>query len=339
MGYIPALATLPARMTRPQISLAHVHMQDSVPAKIRFVHAGNVFEFVLMDGSNMETGAYFNQFLEHIGHTQRIFNIEDEEWVWEKETGVFIFADKVRFPEILQQLNHGDGLDIKAQMPPPPTKNEILRGWCEMCISCNRHDNYARLDDYSDTLIEYYKADTQEAIYPTTQVLIAEAISLKARYLRQLGDRKRERECHEFIIEHFGAHPALPVTIGKAWNELGYILLRDAKSAWNPQESFASDVKNESQKLLLQAQAALETAHEKMPKYGVVLGNLAYVLWLSDKAGDAETTLRRAFSMPIKSGKPLFEAICSDIATNPIPPDAGFKELLQRVWQETGAFP
>jgi hypothetical protein len=80
----------------------------------------------------------------------------------------------------------------------------------------------------------------------------------------------------------------------------------------------------------------LKTAHEKRPNSGAVLGNLAYVLWLSGETEDAETTLRRALSSPIESGEWLFEATRSDIATTPIPPDIGFEELLNRVWRETG---
>jgi hypothetical protein len=116
--YLPAVAVLPARMARPQIHLTHVHTHDRGLETIRFVHAENVFEFTLtdMDLDPREAGAYFNQFLEYIGHPQRIFNIYDGGSCLDKEAAAFICADKARFPEILRQLNHGDDLDILVEM-------------------------------------------------------------------------------------------------------------------------------------------------------------------------------------------------------------------------------
>jgi hypothetical protein len=127
-NYLPALMSLPARMTWPQIDLTHVHIQDIGLGKIRFVHAGSVFEFDMVEEEldsddpiafNLGAAAYFNRFLEDIGHPQRIFSLDDGSYFWEKETGVFICADKARFPEMLRQLNHGNELEIKAEMPFP----------------------------------------------------------------------------------------------------------------------------------------------------------------------------------------------------------------------------
>jgi hypothetical protein len=62
-------------------------------------------------------GLVSRRFLEYIGHPQRIFNIDDGGYFWEKETAVPICADKTRFPEMLRQLNCRNDLDIKAKMP------------------------------------------------------------------------------------------------------------------------------------------------------------------------------------------------------------------------------
>ena len=279
----------------------------------------------------LKAAAYFNRFLEHIGHPQRIFSLDDGSFFLEKETCVFICADKARFPETLRLLNHGNDLEIKAEMPSlsSPAKEKVLRNLCENCISSNQMGNYVILDDCSDRLVAYYEKYHQEAIFPATQMLIVQAMSLKAHYLKRLGYRAEERASHEFIIKHFGQCPALPVSIGKAWSGLGSSFLLDAKSAWND----APTARN----LLRQARTTLETACVKRPDSGAALGNLAYALWLSGEAENAELTLRRAFSSPIESGKWLHEAMRSDIATHPIPPDAGFEALLNRVWRESGA--
>jgi tetratricopeptide (TPR) repeat protein len=316
-------------MTRPQIDLTHVHTQSIGLETIRFVHAENVFEFFLLV-ETLEGVACFNQFLECIGHPQRIFNIDDGGSWWEKETAALICADKARFPEILQQLNHGDDLDCKAEMPPLPTKSKILGDLCDMCISSDKFGNRSNLDYYGDCLVEYYTADPQENISLSTQILIAQALSLKAGYLQQLGSnaerqerhgyRAKERASYEFIIEHFEQHPALPETIGRAWSGLGRCFLLEAKSAWNDAPA--------ARELLRKARTALETAHEKRLNSGAVLGNLAYALWLSGETKDAETTLRHAFSSLIESGEKLYEGMCSDIAAYPIPSDAGFKKTL-----------
>jgi hypothetical protein len=328
---MPAVAVLPARMARPQIHLTHVHTHGRGLEIIRFVHAENVFEFTLtdMDLDPREAGAYFNQFLEYIGHPQRIFNIYDGGSWWEKEAAAFIFADKARFPEILRQLNHGDDLDILVETPPLPTKDKVLNDLSYMCVSCCRDNFLDNAIGYGNYLVEYYATESQEVINPSTQQSVAEALFNRALYLQRLGRKAEERASYEFIIKHFEQHLALPETIGKAWSGLGHCLLLDAKSAWIDAPT--------AQKLLRQAQTALETAYEKRPNSGAVLGNLAYVLWLSGEAENAGTALRRAFSSPIESGKWLFETTRADIATSPIPPDAGFGQLLQRVWQETGA--
>jgi hypothetical protein len=326
-------------MARPQIDMTHVYIHNFSFGKIRFSHAGSVFEFdvieeELEDGSdpvcfNLSASAHFNRFLEYIGHPQRIFSIDDGSYFWEKETGVFLCADKARFPELIRQLNEISDLAIKVEMPSlsPPAKNKVLNNLCRYCIDYDHDGNYPALDDYSDRLVECYKTSPQEAISPATQALIVQAMSLKASYLKRLGHRAEERASYEFIVENFGQNSALSATVGKAWSELGSMFLRDAKVAWNDVSS--------ARNLLQKARTALETAHEKKPHSGTELGNLAYVLWLSGETQNAEMTLRRAFSMPFESGKWLFETMCADSATHPIPPDAGFREFLRRIWQET----
>jgi hypothetical protein len=125
-GYLGVVVALSARIVRPRLDLTHMFSFGSNSNKIRFVHAGSTFEFTLLhdDGDYDERGkegreaaACFNQFLEHIGHPQRIFRIDDGGFFWEKEIAVFISADKARFPKLIRQLNELSDPALKVEMP------------------------------------------------------------------------------------------------------------------------------------------------------------------------------------------------------------------------------
>jgi tetratricopeptide (TPR) repeat protein len=171
--------------------------------------------------------------------------------------------------------------------------------------------------------------DQMIALHVENTELIARAMCYKGRALENLNRYEEAIAVYDRVIAVYDkdAVPALRELAVLAMNCKGFSLLCQAKSSWsNDADKFNN--------LLLQARQLLESAQKKQPQSGMIQGNLAYVVWLMDDTELAERLFRSALVAQENGGKWLYKKMLAAFEKFPIEPDAGVKELLERLWIE-----
>ena len=157
------------------------------------------------------------------------------------------------------------------------------------------------------------------------QELVADALVNKGVALVNLDKADDAIATFDNLISRFGnsSERVLHEQAGLALNGKAYILLLQSKENWNNATQSTSH--------LIEAQSLLEQAKLKAAEktLATILGNLAYVQWLLGNHEQARIHLTECLE---KGGEEIYLATLEDIEKHTIPPDAGFKALLENLW-------
>ena len=161
----------------------------------------------------------------------------------------------------------------------------------------------------------------------TLSVVSVNALSNKASALTALDRLDEANSIYDSIFQQFGSStiPSLKDISNRCLNGKGYILILRAKLAW---EDEASRAKNLQEALQL-FNAADYTLQKNVEEF--LLGNLAYCLWLLERSAETIDPLTKALKI---GGSSLRDAELKDTEIHSVPPDAGFRDLINKVWQD-----
>ncbi len=161
------------------------------------------------------------------------------------------------------------------------------------------------------------------------QELVANALVNKGITLGDLGRHEEAIQVCDELLRRYGEAKelALQEQVAKAFNGLGFTLLMAAKRHWLDRDLARLNLD------LARKHLERALAIRPMPSNGMVLGNLAYVLYLLGDAAQAQTTFDVALRAQKLGGKSLYEGILKDLEQCPIEPDAGMRELVEAAWQ------
>lgn len=143
--------------------------------------------------------------------------------------------------------------------------------------------------------IAYYQQVVKrygDSSLPVLQECVARALDNQGATLVKQGLHEEAIACCQKVVASYGdsSLPVLQECVARALNGHGFTQLIQAKHSWNNEI--------ERTKLLSESLALLERAKEKVRDTKVkamVLGNVAYVLWLMGRDGEVEMPLREAF--------------------------------------------
>ncbi len=85
---------------------------------------------------------------------------------------------------------------------------------------------------------------------------------------------------------------------------------------------------------LKEAVGLFAQARQRNPDSAVVIGNQAYAAWLLGDAKLAEDSFRQALRARTDGGEAIYKATLGDLELHPVPEDAGFRTLIERLWAE-----
>lgn len=232
------------------------------------------------------------------------------------------------------QMGHNDKeiatydqlIDTYRADPAPAIRGQVANAMVNKGVAHGQiGDNDKEIATY-DQVIDAYRADSTPAI----RELVAKAMVNKGITHGQMSDNGKAITTYEQVIDTYLADPAPAIReqVAQALNGRGFNSLLTAKQALSNQN------KPEANELLHKALADLQAAIERKPECGAILGNLAYVQWLLKLPAEAEATFRNALNSKENGGEFLYKATLNDIAQHPIPEDAGFHEMVKRLWVE-----
>ncbi|REG19051.1 hypothetical protein ATI61_1231, partial [Archangium gephyra] len=140
--------------------------------------------------------------------------------------------------------------------------------------------------------------------------------------------RQEAIDCYEQVLSRFGdaKEVSLREQVAMALNSIGFDLLLESKRAWSDE-----DLRTRG---LVAAEARFSRAREQDPNDYFVLGNLAYVNFLSGRRELVSEMLQRAFEL---GGEELYKETIKDSEKNTVPEDAEFRVLVEKVWAEMQA--
>lgn len=163
---------------------------------------------------------------------------------------------------------------------------------------------------------------------PALQEFVAKALVNQGAVLGRKDKHEEANACYQQVVARYGDSPlpALQEQVASAFNGHGFIQLVQSKRSWNQE--------TERTKLLSESLVLFERAKEKtqdIQDKAMVLGNVAYALWLLGRESEVETPLREALTM---GGEKTFKDEIADTKISPVPKDAGFEQLVTRLWKE-----
>lgn len=151
-----------------------------------------------------------------------------------------------------------------------------------------------------------------------------------------LGKQNKQSEklaCHQQVIQRFEHSPSekLQGQVATALNGIGFAQVINAKEIWSKEE--------ERTRLLTESLSLFKQSQEKNPPNdlkAVVLGNVAYALWLLGREAEVEAPLREALTM---GGEKIFNGEIEDTKISTVPIDSDFEQLVTRLWSEISCKP
>ncbi|WP_224241618.1 tetratricopeptide repeat protein [Hyalangium gracile] len=139
----------------------------------------------------------------------------------------------------------------------------------------------------------------------------------------QLGRAEEAVASYEEVVRRFGEAAEVPLKklVAIALNSLGFDLLLKTKRSWSDSGSRKRD--------LGLAEARFLSAHEYASSNSMVMGNLAYVYFLSGRRELVSEMLQRALQA---GGEELYNATIQDTKTDSVPEDAEFRAIVEKTW-------
>jgi hypothetical protein len=152
----------------------------------------------------------------------------------------------------------------------------------------------------------------------------------KGRQMGKQGDLEAEAALGAEAATLLGPKPSLEArqTLAQGWLSLGYWQIMRAKRAWAEPGQGAQVAQDLADSLVSSRRAEQDLDPSNQP---VVAGNIAYALFLSGQPGPAEAILRGALK---HGGQRLKDGELEDAGKTPVPPDADFIALVNRIWAE-----
>ena len=121
--------------------------------------------------------------------------------------------------------------------------------------------------------------------------------------------------------------PCVRDAVNQSLNNRAMARLQAARKAWPGDRARAAA-------LLRAALSDLRACQRRGANDGIVLANLAHVLWLRGDRQAAEASLRAAFSDPDDGGETLYRGVLDDLTVHPIAPDRALRRMIDRVWND-----
>ena len=206
--------------------------------------------------------------------------------------------------------------DIQAQ-----TKAQLMFNKGIALGQLNRNED--AVATYEAIINEFGTAEELEL-----RATVARSMFNKGVRLRKLNRNEEEIAAYDKVITEFdNTKEAIfiePVT--QAFNNKGFNLMCTAKANWE-NTSLA-------QNLLADAYYACSQCSTRNSDHGMAHGNLGYITWLQGDAVAAEQHFRRGLSSAINGGEKLYKDTLADFEIHPIAPDQGFRELVEKLWEE-----
>ncbi len=220
--------------------------------------------------------------------------------------------------EMYNELNHRFGGSDELELQEPVARALVNKGITLGQLGCLKD----AVDVYDDVISRF---GSSEAL--SLQESVAQALANKSIALKLLNRHEETLQVYDQLVllyeKHHGLVSKNPLI--HALNNKNFNALIVAKAQWKEQEL--------AHVYLHVAKYGFGQALEKASDPTIeatILGNLAYVEFLLSQPDQAETHLREALE---KGGEKLYRATLEDIAMHPIPPDADFQALLERLWQ------
>ncbi|MDD4906920.1 MAG: hypothetical protein PHD39_12305, partial [Methylobacter tundripaludum] len=159
------------------------------------------------------------------------------------------------------------------------------------------------------------------------QEAVAQTLVNKGITLGNLQQPEAEIAAYDELLRRFSTslEPALKKHVAHVSNSRGFAMLLKAKKAYNNPKQWQSLL----QAALTYFEQAL--AHIELDHRALVLGNQGYTLFLLEHKTESERVLQEALGL---GGQTLYEAELADSRIEPLPEDAAFCTLLDRLWHE-----
>lgn len=174
-----------------------------------------------------------------------------------------------------------------------------------------------------DQVMQRFGSSTNQAL----SVISVQALANKASALIALDRFDDANSIHDNLLSQVGSStvPDQKDISNRCLNGKGYIQILRAKLAWEDESSRAKHLQDALQ-LFNAADYTLQKNVE-----GFLLSNLAYCLWLLGRNNESIEPLTKALKI---GGETLRDAELKDTSIHPVPPDAGFRDLINRIWLE-----
>lgn len=174
-----------------------------------------------------------------------------------------------------------------------------------------------------ESLIAQYIADKDAGV----REMVAKAMVNKGLTFERLGQSDEAIKIYDSLIAQYGADKESGVReqVGSAYNGKGFKQLCQVKENWISQAA--------KEQLLPEAHRLFNEAQKYSRDSAVILGNQAYSAWLSGNSDEAETLFRSALTAA-GGGESIYSATLGDFDIHPIPEDEGFRQLVERLFEE-----
>jgi len=154
--------------------------------------------------------------------------------------------------------------------------------------------------------------------------LVAKTLVNKGVKLVGVNRSEEALQTYEQVVQRFGEapEPTLRKRVASALNGIGFQSLIDAK------DFRLKNDENSAREKFRKAQESLTAAGEREPDNPVILGNLAYLAFLSGRKDESRELLRRAISL---GGEKIRQGELEDASINPLPEDDEFCDLVRSI--------
>jgi tetratricopeptide (TPR) repeat protein len=169
-----------------------------------------------------------------------------------------------------------------------------------------------------------------ERTEPGLAELVAKALVNKGYRLGQLDRSEEEIAVYDEVVRRYENVETLVIRsqVSNAKNSLGFTLLTRIKAQW--------EMVPDHYESLNKAYTHFREAMTDSGDQPMVLGNIAYTLFLMGRRDEAEAQLRTALQ---NGGERLKEGELADTEMHSVPEDEDFRALVVRLWEEIGAQP